>query len=229
MAGQNPPPETEVRLQELQRDFLQPVCSKQVRDEFFLLLRVYARSITLKEIKRKGVVLPPERVDEISTDATLLLLNQYNKEGWRVEASFAGVLRWKVVEALYSKANDDMNYSLNRTFSEDDNKELLSIVSNNENPFRDSYSELEEDPGDLVVNSINVASDEVSNLIDQAYEILPYNTFLRFLPWILLQLRKPKLKNIQTMFKSLFISSKEEAAFELLLMELRNRIYMLVK
>src|SRR5574344_1873157 len=100
----SPPTETELRLQELQEKFLDPNgCSKADKDEFFLVMRMYARSITLQMIKSKGLVLPPERVDEVCTDATLAIFKQYQKVGWRIEASFAGALRWKVVESLYYK------------------------------------------------------------------------------------------------------------------------------
>ena len=76
----SPPTETELRLQELQEKFLDPNgCSKADKDEFFLVMRMYARSITLQMIKSKGLVLPPERVDEVCTDATLAILKQYQK------------------------------------------------------------------------------------------------------------------------------------------------------
>ena len=82
----SPPTETELKLQELQEKFLDPNgCSKADKDEFFLVMRMYARSITLQMIKSKGLVLPPERVDEVCTDATLAILKQYQKVGWKIE------------------------------------------------------------------------------------------------------------------------------------------------
>ena len=61
----SPPTETELKLQDLQNKFLDPNgCSKADQDEFFLAMRMYARSITLQMIKSKGLVLPPERVDK---------------------------------------------------------------------------------------------------------------------------------------------------------------------
>ena len=64
-------PQTEKQLKELQALFMENKANRKVRDEFILLLRQYARSLTLKEIKRKGIFLDPWRVDEIATDATL--------------------------------------------------------------------------------------------------------------------------------------------------------------
>ena len=75
-----PPPETEIILTALQELYLKPDCSRALRDRYFMLMRSYARSILLKEIKRKGIVFPPEKVEELATDSTLLLMNQYTKE-----------------------------------------------------------------------------------------------------------------------------------------------------
>ena len=87
-------PPTELELQRLQELYMEDMSNKEVVDKYFSLLRTYARSITLKVIKRKGIYLESERVEEIATDATILLLNQYSKKGWKVTVSFAGILIW---------------------------------------------------------------------------------------------------------------------------------------
>ena len=76
--GNSDIPKTELECQRLQKLFLDPNCPQNIKDEFFLLLRTYARSIALKQIKRTGIYLLPERVDEIATDATLAVMNQYH-------------------------------------------------------------------------------------------------------------------------------------------------------
>lgn len=221
------PPETELRLKDLQERFLEDRNNKKVFEEYFLLLRTYARSIALKEIKRKNIFLQPERVDEICTDATLLLVNQYKKEGWTIGSSFAGVLRWKVIEAMYKHANEEMVYSLNNTFTGDkEGKEILDVMGLNEdrNWTIVTGSNEEDDPADLAVNYINVSFDEINEIIDIAYEILPYSTFVRFLLWLLLFFRKPKSRNTQLAFKNFFIKEREEEAFDVILLEVRNKI-----
>ena len=185
----SPPTETELRLQELQDKFLDPNgCSKADKDEFFLVMRMYARSITLQMIKSKGLVLPPERVDEVCTDATLAILKQYQKVGWKIEASFAGALRWKVIESLYGPKNEESHYSLNTTFSDDtDSKEMLDLVSSSSLPWsNDSYCD---DPEETTFNQYSAVVEEVNRLLDEAYEILDYRLYLRFLPWLLLNIR----------------------------------------
>ena len=222
-----PPPETEIILTALQELYLKPGCSIALRDRYFMLMRSYARSILLKEIKRKGIVFPPEKVEELATDSTLLLMNQYTKEGWKISASFAGALRWKVVESLYGDSKDEMNYSLNRTFSEDSNaKEMLDLMSNSNTPW---YNHTSQDPADEVAENENTAIEEVRTLVAQAYDILPYKVYLKFLPWLLLKLRKPRIRNVMMQFSRIFLNSKEEEAFDLLLLEMRNRIMMHIK
>lgn len=218
-------PATEIRLGELQEEYMSGNCSKAVSDEYFLLLRTYARSLTLKEIKRKGFSLPGEKVEEIATDATILLLRQYRKPGWKIAASFAGALRWKVIEALYGPADEDMVSSLNKTFSDDSNsKEILDIMEEANTPWsHKKASSIEDD----AMSVLNVAMDEIKNLIDQAFDILPYKTFMRFLPWLLHQFRKPKTRNICSTFEEIYLTNKELQAFEILLLEIRNRIKLL--
>ena len=220
----SPPTETELKLQELQEKFLDPNgCSKADKDEFFLVMRMYARSITLQMIKSKGLVLPPERVDEVCTDATLAILKQYQKVGWKIEASFAGALRWKVIESLYGPKNEESHYSLNTTFSDDtDSKEMLDVVSSSSLPWsNDSYCD---DPEETTFNQYSAVVEEVNRLLDEAYEILDYRLYVRFLPWLLLNIRKTRARNVMQTFTSCFLTSREESAFELLLLELRNRL-----
>ena len=220
----SPPTETELKLQELQEKFLDPNgCSKADKDEFFLVMRMYARSITLQMIKSKGLVLPPERVDEVCTDATLAILKQYQKVGWKIEASFAGALRWKVIESLYGPKNEESHYSLNTTFSDDtDSKEMLDLVSSSSLPWsNDSYCD---DPEETTFNQYSAVVEEVNRLLDEAYEILNYRLYVRFLPWLLLNIRKTRARNVMQTFTSCFLTSREESAFELLLLELRNRL-----
>ena len=220
----SPPTETELRLQELQEKFLDPNgCSKADKDEFFLVMRMYARSITLQMIKSKGLVLPPERVDEVCTDATLAILKQYQKVGWKIEASFAGALRRKVIESLSGPTNEESHYSLNTTFSDDtDSKEMLDLVSSSSLPWsNDSYCD---DPEETTFNQYSAVVEEVNRLLDEAYEILDYRLYVRFLPWLLLNIRKTRARNVMQTFTSCFLTSREESAFELLLLELRNRL-----
>lgn len=226
-----PPPPTEVELQNLQKRFFMDRTDASVRDEFFLLMRRYARSLALKNIKRTNIYLPPERVDEICTDATLKIFEQYDKNpNWSINASFAGMLFWKVNEAMYGQADDEKTLSLNTPFDDDDSsgKEIMDLMSCSSTlPWRSnvcSNVDLTDSPENVMFGFLDISYDEVSSLVDEAYEILPYRTFMRFVPWLVLQFRKPKTRNIYQLFTKLFLGSREESAFDLLLLELYNRI-----
>lgn len=226
-----PPPTTELELQELQRQFLADRNNQEVHDKFFYLLRNYARSIALKNIKRTNIFLPPERVDEICTDATLSVFEQYyNNPNWSIEISFAGILFWKVNAAMYGQADEEKTFSLNSTFDDDDSqsKEIMDVVSFNAdlpwNSEINGFSKSIKSPDETIEKTIDVSYEEVNALIDDAFLILPYRLFMRFVPWLVLQFRKPKTRNIQSLFVKTFLTSKEENAFDLLLLELHNRI-----
>lgn len=224
-------PQTEKQLKELQTLFLQDRENKKVRDDFILLMRQYARSLTLKEIKKKGIFLEPWRVDEIATDATIQLYRQYNKVGWQVFASFAGALKWKIYNAMYAPAQEEiaLKSSLNDTFSEEkDSKEIQDIVSFGAclpwDYDKGIDATMSYDPSSNVIDDIDVSIEEIRSVIDEAFKILPYQTYLRFLPWVLLQFRRPRTRNIQELFNSLFLLGREESAFDILLLEIHNRI-----
>lgn len=230
-AKQTPPPATEIELRNLQSLYMADKNNTEVREKFFMLLRNYARSIALQKLKRSGgtVYLPPERVDEICTDATLDLLEQYSKEGWYVDSSFAGVLFWKVQRAMYGQQDDEKNSSLNNTFDDSENsKEIIDIVSYNSTLSWNSSIGADDDPTvtpeNSFANSVNISYNEVCDVAEEAYDILPYRTYMRFIPWLVLQFRKPKTRNIQSLFVKLFLTNKEENAFDILLLEIYDRI-----
>lgn len=222
------PPQTELDCRRLQEEFLKPNCPKKIKDDYFMLLRVYARSLALKEIKRKNIFLPPERVDEICTDAVILTMNQYQKNpGWKIEASFAGMLRWKIVEAMYKPAKEERNFSLNTTFSDDqDSKEILDLIGSNAMlPWGVTMDDEENSIiGDDFLSKFDVSYEVIEELINDAYKMLPYPTFLRLLPWLLMKIRKPRTRNVIQLFEKMYLTTKERNAFDLLLLEMHNRL-----
>jgi|LSQX01.3.fsa_nt_gb hypothetical protein len=216
-------PPTEIALGEMQERMLRDP-EKKVPEDYFFLLKNYARSITLKKIKSKQIFLPPERVDEIATEATLLMLNQYKKPGWKVDASFHGVLQWKVVEAMYGDASEDITTSLNLVIGDNANQEVADIFKKlgavppwlDENP--------ENDPANLFMKSVDISFEEIQSVIREASEVLPYHMMLLFYVYLLLRLRRPKTRLTFPSFKKFFLDSKSEDVFDLLMLEIRNRI-----
>lgn len=240
-----PKPETEIKLEELQDKYLGVVKRgedgkvippakddleyKQVLNDFFGLMQVYARSLVLKELKRKRLFYEPQDVDGAADEAALLLMRQYNKPSFCIRASFAGALRFKVLEALYKYANEDKTYSLNKVISSSNSSnsvngahELQDITASlgATNPWGSSYV----DPASEYFNSYNAAVVEVQNILDIADKSFNVYESLVFRCWLLLKFRRPHAKNIDSRFNSLFLNEKETRAFELLFMEIRNRI-----
>ena len=107
-------------------------------------------------------------------------------------------------------------------------KEILDIVSHGAclpwDYDRGDSATMSYDPSSTLLDDIDVSIDEIKSVINEAFRILPYPTYLRFLPWLLLQFRKPRTRNISELFNSLFISNREESAFDILLLEIHNRI-----
>jgi len=215
-------PQTEQDLELLQEQYLADPHNKKVFDEYFLLLKVYARSLALKEIKRKKIYLPPDRVDEVATEATILLLTQYRKDGWKIWGSFAGALRWKVVEALYSDANEDQTTSLNLTVGDEGSQEIMDILGKIGGEVL--WREDDNDPQACLMRTFDVTASEINTVINEASEVLPYRLAILFQVYLLLYLRRPKTRLTIPSFKRFFLDKKSEEAFDLLMLEIRNRV-----
>ena len=203
-----PKPETEVKLEDLQARFLENPKDQEVFNEYFLLLKAYARSICLKEIKSK-IYLEPDRVEEVAVEATLKLLNQYKRANW------------KVVEALYQDAEEESAISMN-LYVGDSTKELGDIL---EKIGAQALWKVDgENPQDVFFRAADVSISEIRHVLGEAAVVLNTRQQILFHAYLLLKLRRPKARQVFPSFTSLFLSSKEEEAFELLLLEIRNRV-----
>ncbi len=215
-------PETEIKLEALQEAYLEDPSNEKVFHEYFIILKAYARSLALKEIKTK-IYLPPEHIDGVATEAVLKLLNQYRKEGWKVWGSFAGLLRWKVVEALYENSQEESVQSLNAYVgNSDSNQELGDMLSKVGATLL--YGKTTDDPQETFFSGHDTTASEVFGVLADASSSLPYRLELLFEVYLLLRLRRPKTRLTMPSFKQFYLNSKAEEAFELLLLEIRNRV-----
>lgn len=213
-----PKPETEVKLELLQEEYM--TNPEVVLNEYFLLLKSYARSICLKEIKGK-IYLDPDRVEEVAVEATLKLLAQYKKADWKVWGSFFGAIRWKVVEALYEDAEEESNISMN-LYVGDSTRELGDILD--KIGAQTLWKRDSEDPQDSFFRFADVSISEIKKVIAEAAEVLDARQQILFSAYLLLKLRRPKARLVFPAFSEYFLTTKEEEAFELLLLEIRNRV-----
>lgn len=219
-----PKPETEIRLTDLQDRYLDNPDDVETYHEFFSLLKVYARSLTLKEIKSK-IYLPPDRVEEVAVEATLKLVNQYKKEDWKVWGSFGGALRWKIVEALYQDADEETAQSLNTLIGGDDStQELGDVLSKIRATPILSSSMVSLDPQDTLLLEYN-GFKEIKSILAEARDIIPYYVYFKLLIYILHTFRRPKMRHVNTSFRGFYMQDKKtEDMFDMVLLEIRERL-----
>ena len=127
----NSPPKIEVDLQELQTEYYdpktKPLRKQQVFSEMFGLITKYARSLFLKKLKG-GSYVEPDVVEDKAIQAALSFMSQYvNRPGFRVGASFGGMLEFKVREARFKEYVDEHHLSLNTIVGDEDGNELEDI------------------------------------------------------------------------------------------------------
>lgn len=217
-----PKPETELRLEALQDKFLNDPNDTDVYHEYFNLLKVYARSLTLKEIKNK-VFLPPDRVEEVAVEATVKLIHQYRKDTWKVWGSFGGALRWKIVEALYQDSDEESAQSLN-TLIGDSSQELGDIMTKiGASPVM-SYVHAVQDPSETALLE-KAGLTEVQAVLGDAREVLPYRTYFTLLIYVLHTFRRSKARHAIQGFRDLYMNNSQTASvFDAVLLEIRQRL-----
>jgi len=123
-------PKTELILDDLQDKWLNNKDQNAYKQMFEILVQ-YARSIILKMTRGKKF-LDPDYVFNVSIDAVIKFFEQYEKNPqFKVDYSFAGTLRYKVLECLYGPKiqKQDSIGSINSYISSSENEidELESL------------------------------------------------------------------------------------------------------
>jgi hypothetical protein len=103
----------------------------KVWEEWTALMFSYTRSLVLKKLTRKKY-LEPDEIDDITADAVFNFMAQYlkpTKTGGQFEvgASFAGMVNFKILEALYRGKDDSHILSLDAAIT-DENKTLADFA-----------------------------------------------------------------------------------------------------
>ena len=114
----------------------------KVWEEWTALMFSYTRSLVLKKLTKKKY-LEPDEIDDITADAVFNFMAQYlkpTKTGGQFEvgASFAGMVNFKILEALYRGKDDSHILSLDATVTDEDKTladfaKPLQVESTNEN------------------------------------------------------------------------------------------------
>lgn len=230
-------PQTEQELFALQRDYLairdlDEEKGKEIWKQMFSIIYDYSVSLLKQRLKNKTYITPDEVADK-STMATINFMNQYlTRKNFRVGASFAGMLKFKVVEALYKNKNDERNLSLNITINDTDTElsNLIDIEKLSDNEMcTDSSKSIMDDiiNQDFIKNTIKKLFKDVDELLDQNIEDIYQEQYIAVLFRMLLFLQLKKSKKIDTKraFLDFFKDNPQIDEFlELSFMELYNRL-----
>ena len=224
-----PKPLTEVQLEELQEKYLS-TRDERYFQEMFTIIISYARSLVLKTTKNK-IFLAPEVVDEAALDAAIKFMAPYkdpNKPNYRIAYSFAGVLRYKVLEAMYgdNKVQDDMTASLNSIIqpygSDKTDTELGSLSESLQFLYLGRPETDFTDPADIILNQESFAIDScvsVARDIFRASINLRSNVAITL--GMILFIKKAKT---YPAFRCQFLTEDEQHILDIALLEMRMRL-----
>ena len=88
---------------------------KEILTKLFFIVKNYANSLLKKHIKKKGFYLHPEQFVEKVNQIAFRWYQQFTeKPGFKINDSWAGQIKWKIVEVLYSNIEDETTDSFNR-------------------------------------------------------------------------------------------------------------------
>ncbi len=214
-------PETEIRLSELQDRYLATKDPEAWQEMFDIMIK-YARSLTLKVNKGK-VYLDPEHVLAVATDSAIKIMERYNQPTFKIEHSFGGLLRWKVLESLYGNWEEESHISLNTIVGDDSGTktELGDLQDKiHLHPLSPRFvTEIDESKLENVAEGIR----DVLREFDTAANSYILSLHARL--YALLIFRKSKVRQSISLFKqAIDVDAKEEQVLDLLLLEIRNRL-----
>ena len=188
----------------------------------FALCWDYMRSLILQRIKGKNFV-EPEIIDEQTTSATLAFMSQYlTRPEFEVGASFAGMMKWKIIEVLYKGKNPKSNggepISLQYEIDDDGKSTLEDLIPANDVVYSPEENALKRAPYDII--------EEILHELDETLECknaFYIKTIVRL--YILLCLRHPKNRHAKKMFLDKWSKEyKIERLINYVMLELRNRL-----
>lgn len=212
-------PETEQYLFTLQLIYTS-LRDKQSWNEIFLTAHSYTNSIILKLNTGKKFVCPTI-IDQKLSKAVSEFMERFLEEDFKIEASFAGSLKWKALESFYGTKEEDVHVSLNSlvgdgSHSVEDGQEASKF----NNFFIDSVESVE----DSLVR-INLYQEVLK--IFQEFDEIVKSPKLRVLIrlYTFLEIRGPRTKHIREFFyKNHTVNNKEKLLLKTTQLELYKRL-----
>jgi hypothetical protein len=185
------------------------------------LCQRYSRSLVLKKVKG-GDYVDPDIITDRATYAALAFMSQYlTRPGYHIGASFAGILQFKVKEALYRDTREDKHVSLNSILSVDGATELEELQEKVK--FETLFGTYED--ADSIVNNVSLKS-VLNSLLREFDESVGGDVKNRILLrcWLTILLKKPKNKHAKKCFLSNWCDYKSKKLIDYATLELRRRL-----
>lgn len=218
--------ETEKRLSYLQNKWLNDK-DEEAYHELYIMLVQYARSQILKITKGKKF-LNPDYVMTKAVDATNVFIEQYEKNPeFRVDYSFGGLLRYKVLEVMYAKKikRDDKVLSLNSIIGSATNERELEDLQEKLDikPYWSNESEVQDPVVKMFSseeNTIRIVTSVLHDLknsgtLTLSDQIIVYMAFVHMFR---------RSKNLNKFIETFMTKEKLCDIFELSKLEIRNRL-----
>lgn len=213
-------PETEQQLLLLQDKYLRTRDPK-LWEEMYNLCQKYMRSLLLKQLKN-GKFMDPEEVEDRTTQATLSFMSQYKRRpDFEVGASFAGMMRFKVLEVL-GKKPQDYQVSLNFNVNEE-GTELVDILDSSK--LKGGVNWQDYSP-EKKFTGISI-KETISNVLSEFDEAIEYDPKLEVLArlYLTLYLRKPRSRHAKRVFLDRWAPDfRTERVLERVVLEVYNAI-----
>ena len=225
-------PETEQRLYELQKQYLEnrstgaDAAARSAYQQIFSEILPYARSLILKKTTGK-IYLPPDLVDSAALEATVKFMSSYEKPEFKIDSSFAGILSYKVLEALYGPkiiAADQIG-SLNEHIETSKSKDTefgdMAESFNFKYMFRPDNDTLTEDPANYLFNKNEDAINEVMTIITDLYAACTLHEFFLLSIGILHFIKKSKFYEA---YRQFYLNERLRQTLDFAILEIYKRL-----
>lgn len=210
-------PETEQQMFALQDQYINHGRDQKVWSQMFEICWSYMQSLIKKRLSSAGKYMEPEELNDKTTAATLAFMSQYlTKPEFEVGASFAGMMKWKIVEVMYKPSADDKAISMSMEIDDDGKSTLEDLISAEEVGWCSPEDEAcKTDP----IETINQVLAELDSTLNDFY----LETVVR--GYLLLCMKHPKSRHSKRMFLNRWAQDpRVEKLIEYVMLEVHNRL-----
>lgn len=193
--------------------------SVEIWSEMLAIIYNYASSLIKKRTTGRKYIEPDEISDK-ALEAAFKFMSAYNrKPDFAIGASFAGNLRWKVIEVT----SEDKKISLNQPMSYDAQVELIDTLQEDTFTHIGSLRTNLQNPEDIYINQNENIIEEILSELD---DVVGHDSKIAFLArlYLLINLRVPRTRHIRRLFMEHWSTEyRVEQVLESTLLEAFNR------